>query len=57
MPFTDMCHLFKVGTVKETTIIVNNAFIVIIGAIVLGVGLYFALRIIGILRIYGLARH
>ena len=35
---------------------VSNAYIVIIGAVILGVGLYFAVRIIWILRAYGLAR-
>ncbi|MFV1950172.1 MAG: hypothetical protein ACC633_09635 [Anaerolineales bacterium] len=35
---------------------VSNAYIVIAGAIILIVGLYFAIRSILILRIYGLAR-
>lgn len=36
--------------------LVNNAYIVIAGSVILLVGLYFAFRSIGILRVYGLAR-
>jgi hypothetical protein len=36
--------------------LVNNAYIVIAGSIILLVGLYFVFRSIGILRVYGLAR-
>lgn len=36
--------------------LVNNAYIVIAGAIIMIVALYFAFRSIGILRVYGLAR-
>ena len=44
------------GAVKEKFMIVSNAIIVISGAVILVLGLIFALRIVGILRDYDLAR-
>lgn len=36
--------------------LINNAYFVLAGSVILLIGLYFAFRVIGILRTFGLAR-